>query len=366
MALTAILVPSVSARADEIANKRAEAARLAAQIDSLGLQESALSEQYDKAVLDEQNASKAVSAAEDQVRRATAARQKAADQVRQFAVESYVGGGTSVLAQSAGGGLMTADASLLRGEYIRVLSSNRDDAVDQYRLASIQAQTTRAQLASAEQQAAAQVLAVSAARTSVTQTQAQLQATYAQVNGQLATLVAQAQAAEAARRQQEAQAALARQRAAEQARQAALAAAQRPSVAPHASLASAPAPARASAVSVPTGSGGAAAVAAAESRLGDPYVWGAAGPDSFDCSGLTMWAWAHAGVSLPHFSGAQYSSTTHIPMSDLQPGDLVFFADPGEHVAMYIGNGQIIEAPHTGAVVHIAPLYSQFVLASRP
>jgi cell wall-associated NlpC family hydrolase len=114
------------------------------------------------------------------------------------------------------------------------------------------------------------------------------------------------------------------------------------------------------------GGGAAAAVQAAMSRLGSPYVWGAAGPGGFDCSGLVLWAWAHAGVSLPHFSGAQYAVTTHISMADLQPGDLVFPADPGQHVAMYIGGGMIIQAPHTGAVVSTAPLSSWFVLASRP
>ncbi|MDP9072972.1 MAG: C40 family peptidase, partial [Actinomycetota bacterium] len=116
---------------------------------------------------------------------------------------------------------------------------------------------------------------------------------------------------------------------------------------------------------VPVGVGAGAAVAAAKTRLGMPYVWGAAGPDSFDCSGLIQWAWAHAGVSLPHFSGAMYASTTHIPMSALQPGDLVFPSDPGSHVAMYIGGGQVIESPHTGDVVHIVPMYGWFVLASR-
>ncbi len=108
-----------------------------------------------------------------------------------------------------------------------------------------------------------------------------------------------------------------------------------------------------------------AAVAAAESRVGDPYVWGAAGPSAFDCSGLVMWAYEQAGVSLPHFSGAQFSDTTEIPMSDLQPGDLVFPANPGEHVAMYIGGGDIVQAPYTGADVQIVPLSSFFVLASR-
>jgi cell wall-associated NlpC family hydrolase len=79
-----------------------------------------------------------------------------------------------------------------------------------------------------------------------------------------------------------------------------------------------------------------------------------------------MWAWARAGVSLPHFSGAQYASTQHIRMSDLQPGDLVFFANPGDHEAMYIGGGKIIEAPHSGAAVRVLGMYSQYVLASRP
>jgi cell wall-associated NlpC family hydrolase len=100
------------------------------------------------------------------------------------------------------------------------------------------------------------------------------------------------------------------------------------------------------------------AVAAAESRLGDPYVWAAAGPSRFDCSGLVMWAWAHAGVSLPHYSGAQFEMTTRIPMDALEPGDLLFPSDPGEHVAMYIGDGKIIQAPETGEDVEIVSLAS--------
>ncbi|HET9058577.1 MAG TPA: NlpC/P60 family protein, partial [Acidimicrobiales bacterium] len=107
------------------------------------------------------------------------------------------------------------------------------------------------------------------------------------------------------------------------------------------------------------------ALQAALSRIGDPYVWGASGPNAFDCSGLVMWAYAQAGVSLPHFSGAQYAMTIHIPMSDLEPGDLVFPADPGQHVAMYVGNGMIVQAPYTGADVQEVPLSSFFVLASR-
>ena len=362
VALLGILFSPLPARADQISDKRAQAARIAAQIDALGLQESALSEQYDKAVLDEQSAAAQVASAQDQLSQAAAAETNARRQVRQVAIDAYVGGGESALAQQAGGGVRSAQDQLLRSAYTEMLASNRQDAVDRYRSAALRANTAETRLSQAQHQAAARVDAVHAATVSVKQAQAQLQATYAQVNGQLAVLVAQAQAAAEARRQQEGQAALARQRAAQQAQLLALQQAQS-RAGPVAAADPAGPP---NVAAVPTGSGGAIAVQAAETRLGDPYVWGAAGPDSFDCSGLTMWAWAHAGVSLPHYSGAQYAATTHIPMSDLQPGDLVFFADPGEHEAMYIGNGQIIEAPHSGANVRIMPLYAQFVQASRP
>jgi NlpC/P60 family/Transglycosylase SLT domain len=101
---------------------------------------------------------------------------------------------------------------------------------------------------------------------------------------------------------------------------------------------------------------GTVAVAAAESRIGDPYVWGGAGPTSFDCSGLVMWAWAHAGVALPHYSGSQYDETIPISLAQLEPGDLLFPADPGEHVAMYVGDGKIIQASEPGQPVGVIPL----------
>ncbi len=91
-------------------------------------------------------------------------------------------------------------------------------------------------------------------------------------------------------------------------------------------------------------------------ELGKPYVWGAAGPNSFDCSGLTMWAYGKVGISLPHFTGSQWNSGTHVSRSQLQPGDLVFFYSDMHHMGMYIGNGMMVHAPHTGDVVRIAPL----------
>ncbi|MDQ5816678.1 MAG: NlpC/P60 family protein [Actinomycetota bacterium] len=110
-----------------------------------------------------------------------------------------------------------------------------------------------------------------------------------------------------------------------------------------------------------------AAVDAALSQVGKPYQWGAAGPDSYDCSGLTMWAWAHAGVSLPHNSGAQYAATSRVAQSDWQPGDLLFYGSPIHHVGMYIGGGRMVEAPYTGSQVRVvSPYRSDYVGAGRP
>ena len=96
----------------------------------------------------------------------------------------------------------------------------------------------------------------------------------------------------------------------------------------------------------------AAAFAAAQSVLGSPYVYGASGPSSFDCSGLTSWAYAQAGVSIPRTSEAQAGAGTIISSeSDLKVGDLVIFYSDHHHVGLYAGNGQVLHAPHTGAVV---------------
>ena len=123
------------------------------------------------------------------------------------------------------------------------------------------------------------------------------------------------------------------------------------------------------AVNPPPAASSAAGVAvnAALSQVGKPYRWGAAGPDAYDCSGLTMWAWAQAGVSLPHSSQMQYSATPRVARSALQPGDLLFFGSPIHHVGMYIGSGQMVEAPYTGASVRVVGAFrSDYVGAGRP
>jgi cell wall-associated NlpC family hydrolase len=111
-----------------------------------------------------------------------------------------------------------------------------------------------------------------------------------------------------------------------------------------------------------------AAVDAAYSVIGVPYQFAGSSPSTgFDCSGLTMWAWAHAGVSLPHSSEMQYAVLPHVAQSDLQPGDLVFFYSPIHHVGIYVGGGRMIDAPYTGTVVQMRSVeWSVYVGAARP
>jgi peptidoglycan DL-endopeptidase CwlO len=104
------------------------------------------------------------------------------------------------------------------------------------------------------------------------------------------------------------------------------------------------------------GSGHPEAARIALQYLGVPYVWGGASPSGFDCSGLVMYSYAQLGISLPHYTVSQWNATQPISMSQLEPGDLVFFNGLG-HVGIYIGGGQMVDAPHTGSVVRIDPIY---------
>jgi cell wall-associated NlpC family hydrolase len=108
-------------------------------------------------------------------------------------------------------------------------------------------------------------------------------------------------------------------------------------------------------------------------QLGKPYVWAADGPDTYDCSGLTMRAWERVGVRLDHWTGTQWTSGPHVPLDQLRRGDLLFFgyisSDPGtiHHVGIYVGNGQMVHAPQTGDVVRVAPIWrGDLVGATRP
>jgi peptidoglycan DL-endopeptidase CwlO len=93
------------------------------------------------------------------------------------------------------------------------------------------------------------------------------------------------------------------------------------------------------------------------SRQGDEYLWGAAGPDEFDCSGLVVWAYAQEGIALPHYTGSLWDEGMHVSRANLQPGDLVFFFADISHVGIYLGNGLMVDAPSTGQVVQVQPVF---------
>jgi cell wall-associated NlpC family hydrolase len=108
------------------------------------------------------------------------------------------------------------------------------------------------------------------------------------------------------------------------------------------------------------------ALRAALTQRGKPYLWGAAGPDDFDCSGLVVWAYAQEGISLPHYTGSLWNDGEHISRDNLEPGDLVFFDADISHVGIYLGNGLMVDAPHSGSVVRVeAVWWGQYVGAVR-
>ncbi|MFG2720276.1 NlpC/P60 family protein [Streptomyces sp. NPDC048416] len=108
--------------------------------------------------------------------------------------------------------------------------------------------------------------------------------------------------------------------------------------------------------SAPASSRAAAAVMAARSAIGKPYIWGASGPAGFDCSGLMQWSYARAGVGLPRTSQEQRYAGHQVPLSEAKPGDLIAYRHDASHIAMYVGNGQVVHAPYPGAPVRYDPV----------
>jgi peptidoglycan DL-endopeptidase CwlO len=357
------------AAGDAISDAKAKAAAIEAQLSQAQNEMSALSQQYDAARyhLSQINSSIDTTKANIASDEAQVAHDKAT--LSQAAVANYISDGTAAAQNPIfSGNEQTLGATTV---YNKITEGDISLAVDNLHTAenALNAQVT--QLQGEQVQAQTQVTAEQNAVAQNAQAVQQQKSALAQEQGQIAQLVQQQQQAEAAA----AAKAAADRQAAAAAAAAAEAAASHPAASSTSSGSSAVSLAGLSqAAPPPTAPGGAGAVQAAESQIGVPYVWGGESPrgsasPGFDCSGLTAWSWSQVGVGLPHYSGAQMADSAPVPVSDLQPGDLLFYGPGGsDHVAMYIGGGQMIEAPYTGASVWITGLRlgSGFVGAGRP
>lgn len=314
MAGTAIVVGP--AGADQLSDKRAEAASVAARLAALDGSLREADAQFEEANYRLHQAEQAVAAAERLAAQTKAEMGQREKELSSFAVKAYKGGAEGTTVDALLGDDATSGA--IAQSYMTSLSGSRQDIIDALNAARTKAQEDAARLATARAEASTISEQIASVRAQAKAARDEQAALNARVQGELSTLVRQEQ--ERIRQAQAAAAAAARQAAASRA------------------------PIN---VNVPPANGTVAntAIRAGMTKLGATYVWAAAGPSVFDCSGFTQWAFAQAGVSLPHFSGAQYAMTTRISPSQLQPGDLVFWGGGGSaHVAIYIGNDQILHA----------------------
>jgi cell wall-associated NlpC family hydrolase len=336
-ALTVALLPGTAVADPERATSPEQAAQLAADA---GRRLEAVSEQVNEAreVLSRQEAAaeaadRALVEAQDQLRDLDG-------QIRQVARTAYTSGDDTFAGLDL---LMTSESA---DEFVSSLAT----------LDHIAAHTTGVLAEVGEAAAAAQraQAEADAAEAEAEATLEELSAQEAQLEDDIADYRAQFDALTEAQRQ----AALAAQEAGEAAEAAAAAVG---GSAPAAGPAPAPQAAAAAAAPAPAGGGSGAAQAAVQTALaqvGDPYVWGAGGPNAFDCSGLTQYAYAAAGISLPHSSRMQSQLGSAVSRSQLQPGDLIFYYSPVSHVSMYIGDGQMVHASTSGSPVKVVPVDS--------
>jgi peptidoglycan DL-endopeptidase CwlO len=407
---------AAAAKAGQVAAIEQQLAGASARLEQLGLQSAKAGEIYNGAMYRLQQAQAEAKAAADRADKAETTLAAQRLQIGRFAAASYQGGGDLAkigpLFSSDGpqqlldsAGAMRSVSQAMQGSYLRYTASQvvtnafklqKDQAVTKVKAASDEAAKAKkaAEAAEAEQRAA--VTAIGAQRKQQIALLATLRNTSVQVAEQrqrgLEELARQRAAALAAKRAEELrqriaarEAREAREAAARQAREDREAAARearedREEAArqarenkTHQNDGKKPPkkhrPSKGGGTKKDDGGSGRnsrgarAAIDFALSQLGDPYVWAATGPNSWDCSGLTMGAWKRAGVQLPHYSVAQYEQTKHISEDELRPGDLIFWAersgDPGSifHVAMYLGGGRMVHAPRTGRPVTIDSIY---------
>ncbi|MGC8479941.1 MAG: NlpC/P60 family protein [Acidimicrobiales bacterium] len=327
------LVPTGIAHADQLSSAKAQAAAISSKITSLNNQIAQLSEQYDQAQTQLSTIQSQVANTKGLISRDRAHISSIRKKMAKEAITAFTQAGTSSSVISLLQGSAT-DVSVSQ-EYMNSVSTSQQDLVLSLQNAQMQLQTAESRLNVEQSQASTTLSQLGQLRS-----QAQANVTYEQnalnsQNTQIANLVRQAQ--QAALQAQQARAA-----------QAAVQAASRPAPPP----VPAPPPMTGSVIST--------VLATAYAQLGKPYQFGAAGPNAFDCSGLVMYSYASAGISLTHNAAAQYDETSRISQSQLQPGDLVFYAPGGngiDHDAIYVGGGRVLEADTYGIPVEIDSMY---------
>ena len=366
VAVPAMLTPSAGATS-LLSVEQSKAAQIEAEIQQTGRQIDALDQRYEAALEKKASIDAQIGATRAQIGRSLARIAQDKVVLRKAAIEAYVAGGTSTATATLFSSNQTSamDSSV----YDQVVTGDLNTSTSDLRTAVAQLAAQRRSLEVEDSQAAGAVAAAHAAYESAQTLETQEHGALSQVKGEIATLVAQQQAVRAAAELAAARATIAAARATPQAPPAQAATAPAPTApaaaapaptapAPTAPAAAAPAATAPAATGAAGGGAGEIAVRAAETQLGVPYVWGAEDPGvGFDCSGLTAWAWSQAGVDLPHYSGSQMADSAPVPISDLQPGDLLFYGPGGStHVAMYVGGGMMIEATLPGTVVRIDPV----------
>lgn len=402
-------VTTPPARADGISDKEAEARRIATEREVLIERAERLSQEQLRVEAELESLGGLISVTGAELGRQEAAVGQLREQLSEVAVRAYLFGSSSNGLNGLLRDGVSADAAVRDG-YTAVVIGDRTDLMDLYRAGAEDRRKQRDTLVAAQAKQKAALSGVEQARAATERVKNDLEALEAQVTTELRDLVAAEslrQASEAEARERTAAAQRARELAAASAPPAAVrqptsvasqtsrptAATTRPganlttvapttarrpvttgSVAPVVTKAPtvqptpttrkpAPTTTQPEIVNYPAPSGAAGiASAAAKSQLGKPYVFGAVGPDTYDCSGLMMWAWAKAGVSMPHYTGSQFNAFPHVPMSAIAPGDLVFFNIDLGHVGMYLGGGMYIHSPRTGDVVKIGSLAGRNVV----
>jgi len=338
--------------ATPLEQKRAEARHIAAQIDANDNQISILDEQYNGAVLRVAELTRGIHDAQQRLAVAKRHTRGLRTEVRARAAALYMGARSGTLFPQLDA--QNAQEVASRSTYTAAAAARDSTLISSLRSATAQLSARQRDLEDARGRAQQESNRLANTRTAINAANARARQLLSEVNGQIGDLVRQEQEARARAAEAAARAEIARREAL---------ARQREQQNSGGGFGDQKAPTN---LPPPTGEA-AVAVRAAEAQLNKPYQYAAAGPDSFDCSGLTMYAWGKAGVSMAHFAATQYSEFPHVPISQLAPGDLVFYGSPIHHVGMFVGNGTMIESPHTGAFVRYSSIYrSDFVGASRP